>query len=107
MTTEAGNRGRLFTAEVSRLLAVYTFNSRSWLRAIGQWVATERDPSLWTDEVEARSGNFGGSLTFAYKLNWQTVLYVGYSDLRELDDRDRLRQTSRQAFFKLSYALQR
>ncbi len=27
--------------------AVYTFNSRMWLRVIGQYVDTERDPDLY------------------------------------------------------------
>jgi hypothetical protein len=43
----------------------------------------------------------------AYKINWQSVLFVGYGDFRSLDDEGRLRPTSRQFFLKLSYALQR
>jgi hypothetical protein len=104
--TESGLSGRLFTAEVARLLAVYTFNARTWLRAIGQWVETERDPRLYDEQIDPRIGDFGGSLVFAYKLDWQTVLYVGVSDLRGFDERDRLEPVSRQAFFKISYAFQ-
>jgi len=97
--------GRLFTSDVARLKAVYTFNAKSWLRLIGQWVETERDPSLYRDEVTARQADLSGSLTFAYKLNWQTVLYVGYSDLQELEtERDRLEPASRELFLKVSYA---
>jgi len=106
VTADDGHSGRLFTAEVSRLLAVYTFNSRAWLRLIGQRVDSERDPSLYSFEVDPRTSDFGGSLTFAYKLNWQTVLYVGYSDTQQFDQFDRLQPTSRQAFLKISYALQ-
>ena len=43
----------------------------------------------------------------AYKINWQSVLFVGYGDERSLDDEARLRPASRQFFIKLSYALQR
>ena len=43
---------------------------------------------------------------FAYKLNWQTVLFVGYGDNRAFDDADRLQPASRELFFKLSYAFQ-
>ena len=107
VTNEAGLSGRLFTAQVARLLARYAFDERSWLRLIAQRIDTERDPRLWTDEVEAKSGEFGGSLVFAYKLNWQTVLYVGLSDGRELDERERLEPTDRRAFVKVSYALRR
>jgi hypothetical protein len=46
-------------------------------------------------------------LLLAYKVNWQSVLFVGDGDERELSDRDRLEQTGRQFFVKVSYALQR
>jgi hypothetical protein len=107
VTNEAGLSGRLFTAEVARLKVLYTFNARSWLRLIGQQVTTENDPRLWTFEVERKSSDFGGSLVFAYKLNWQTVLYVGVSEGQQLDERENLEPIDRQAFFKLSYAFRR
>jgi len=84
-----GGRGRLFTARVDRLRATYNFSSRIYLRLIGQYVATTRDPALYTDQVNRRSGVLGSSLLFAYKLNWQTVLYAGYGDTRELPSRTR------------------
>ena len=103
---EQGRAGRLFTAEVRRLRATYTLDARSWLRLIGQWVETERDPILYVDEVDRRSELFGGSAVFAYKLNWQTVLFVGYGDNRELDELERLQPADRQLFLKISYAFQ-
>jgi hypothetical protein len=102
-----GLSGRLLTAEVARLKAIWTFNSRAWLRLIAQQVETTRRPELWTFDVAAHEEELGGSLVFAYKLNWQTVLYVGISEGSELDERDRLEPTERQAFFKLSYAFRR
>ena len=99
-----GLSGRLFTAEVARLKAVWMFDARAWLRVIGQWIETERDPRLWAEEVTARDADFSGSAVFAYKLNWQTVLYVGYSDARVLDETDQLEPDERQAFVKISYA---
>ena len=106
VVNEEGLAGRLFTAEVARLRATYTLNARSWLRLIGQRVETERDPRLYIDEVDERSESFGGTAVFAYKLNWQTVLFVGYGDNRELDDLDRLEPADRQLFLKVSYAFQ-
>ncbi|MCP4738962.1 MAG: hypothetical protein GY873_32750 [Bosea sp.] len=44
---------------------------------------------------------------FAYKLNWQTVLFLGVGDDRELSDADRLEPAARQLFLKVSYAFQR
>jgi hypothetical protein len=107
VTNEQGVSGRLFTADVARIRTVYTFNSRSWLRLIAQWVDTERRPDLHTFEVDPNEGDFAGSLVFAYKLNWQTVLYAGYSDNRVEDERNELQPADRQLFVKLSYALQR
>ncbi len=105
--TPDGPRSRLFTAHVDRLRATYTFTSRCFLRAIGQWVETTRDPSLYTDAVARRSGVLSASALLAYKLNWQTVLFLGYGDNRTLDDAEDLVKTGRQFFMKLSYAFQR
>ncbi|HEX9669001.1 MAG TPA: DUF5916 domain-containing protein [Thermoanaerobaculia bacterium] len=102
-----GRHGRLFTADVGRLRATYTFTARAFLRLIGQWVETENDPALFAVEVPERSGGFSGSALFAYKLNWQTVLFVGYGDNRALLDGDRLEPADRQVFLKVSYAFQR
>ncbi|QQR74367.1 MAG: carbohydrate binding family 9 domain-containing protein [Holophagales bacterium] len=104
--TELGRAGRLFTADVARLRAVYMLSSRAWVRLIGEWIETRRDPALWSEAVEPRSASFAGSALVAFKLNWQTVLFVGYGDNRTLDDADELQPESRQLFFKLSYAFQ-
>jgi len=99
---------RLFTARVDRLRATYTFTSRMFVRAIAQYVETVRDPSLYIDTVEPKEATFAGSALFAYKLNWQTVLFVGYGDNRTfLEDTDRLEREDRQLFLKISYAFQR
>ena len=104
VTTADGRSGQLFKAQVARLRALYSFSPKSWIRLIGQWVDTERRPELWTFPVDRRSGDFAGSLVFAYKLNWQTVLYVGVADNRVLDLEEQLEPVERQAFFKISYA---
>jgi hypothetical protein len=101
-------RERLFTAGVERVRATYTFTPRAFLRVVGQYVHNRQDPTLFTDEVDRRTATFGGSLLFAYKLNWQTVLFVGYGDNRELlEETDDLERADRQFFLKLSYAFQR
>lgn len=107
VTNEQGVSGRLFTADVGRLKATYTFNAQSWLRLIGQWIDTARRPDLYTFEIDDGGGSFSGSAVFAYKLNWQTVLYVGYSDTQVRDDFDSLQPADRQFFAKVSYAFQR
>ena len=102
-----GADGRLFTARVSRVRATYTFTARMFVRGIAQYVATDRDPRLYTFDVSDRSAGFSGSLLLAYKLNWQSVMFVGYGDDRTLSTDDRLEKADRQFFVKVSYAIQR
>jgi len=102
-----GQRQRLFISRVSRVRGTYTFTSRLFVRGIVQYVSTDRDPSLYASATSAVSGTLGGQALFAYKLNWQSVMFIGYGDDRELSDLDRLEKLDRQFFVKLSYALQR
>ena len=51
--------------------------------------------------------HLSASALFAYKLNWQSVLFVGYGDDRELSHEYELEKTGRQFFTKVSYAFQR
>jgi hypothetical protein len=104
---EAGRSGRLFTASVARLRAAYTFSARAFLRLIGQYVETKRDPTLYTFEVSRKSGSFQGSALFSYKLNWQSVLFVGYGDTSVINEAGDLAHNDRQFFLKVSYAFQR
>ena len=103
----AGVSRPLFTARVERVKANYTFTARSFVRLIGQYVSTDRDPALFLQPARAHDGSFGGSVLFAYKINWQSVMFVGYGDNRTLTDERRLVKSDRQVFVKLSYAFQR
>jgi len=98
---------RLFNAQVSRVRGTYTFTARSFARVIGQYVSTHRDSSLYLDPTPATSGSFSGSMLLAYKLNWQSVLFVGYGDDRELSAADVFAPIDRQFFVKASYAFRR
>lgn len=102
-----GLKGRLFTAQIERLKATYNFNARAFLRVIGEYLDVDRDPRLYTFPVSAESGSFAGSALFAYQLNWQTVLFVGYADDRLQDQLGDLQRADRLVFLKISYALQR
>ncbi|MGE5233381.1 MAG: DUF5916 domain-containing protein [Acidobacteriota bacterium] len=99
--------GRLFTAQIERLRATYVFNARALVRLIGQYVRTDYDPALYTFPVPERTGGFSGSALFSYKLNWQTVLFIGYGDNRALSDTSGLYRTDNSVFVKISYAIQR
>ena len=103
----AGASRRLFLARVSRIKATYNFTTRIFVRLIEQYAAVHADPSLYVSSMSANSGNFSGSALFAYKLNWQSVVFVGYGDDRELSNQNHLEKTDRQMFVKVSYAFQR
>jgi hypothetical protein len=103
-----GRPGRLFVAEVERLRATWSFDARSFLRVIGQYVETRRDPLLYTFPVGEKSTDLSLSALFAYKLDWQTVLYAGYGDNRAFAEATGdLEESGRQAFAKISYAWQK
>jgi hypothetical protein len=99
--------GRLFTASLGRVRGTYMFNARTFVRLIGQYLQTDRDPALYTFPVSKRSAGVSLNGLFAYKLNWQTVFYAGYGDdsaySNTTTEMERARQ---QAFLKVSYAWQ-
>ena len=101
-----GPRQRLLTAQVERLKATWMFNARSYARLIGQYERTDSDPALFRSAVDAHSGSLTGSALIAYKLNWQSVLFLGYGDERTIDAAGELRRSARQFFLKASYAMQ-
>ncbi|HEX5856289.1 MAG TPA: DUF5916 domain-containing protein, partial [Thermoanaerobaculia bacterium] len=104
---DGGGSRRLFTADVGRVKATYTFTSRAFLRLIGQLVETRRDPSIYTFAVSRKDADITGSALFAYKINWQTVMFLGYGDNRTLTEDDHYAKAGRQFFLKLSYAIQK
>jgi hypothetical protein len=100
-------RARLFVSRVSRIRGTYMLTSNVFARVIGQYVSTSRNPSLYLSTVPRRSGTLSGSALLAYKINWQSVLFVGYGDDRELSEHHELERSVRQLFVKMSYAFQR
>jgi hypothetical protein len=96
--------GRLFTANLTELRLVWQFDVRTFVRAIVQRSLIERDPALYVDPVEARSDRVFGQLLFSWKLNPQTVFFLGYSETDLGNDRVDLRQADRTVFVKLGYA---
>jgi len=103
---ETTNDGRLYTAGVQRLKMTYSFTSKSLLRVIGQYVETDFEPQRYSFPVPDKAGSFLASVLYSYKLNWQTVLFVGYGDDRILDEHADLLKANRTLFAKISYAWQ-
>jgi hypothetical protein len=99
--------GRLYRANLAQLKMMYYFNVRAFFRAILQYTDISRDPNLYTFPVEERTRRLFQQYLFSYKLNPQTVLFVGYSDnasnvnVPSID----LQQTNRTLFIKIGYAV--
>lgn len=104
---ERQGSGRLFTADVQRLKATYSFSAKSLLRVIGQHVKVESDPDLYNFDIDRIRGGFLGSVLYSYKLNWQTVLFLGYGDNEVLNEEENLLPTDRTFFVKVAYAFRR
>lgn len=103
-----GQTSRLFTAQVERVRAEYAFTSRSFVRAIVQNTRTNRNLGLYGSGVTQHDGALAAQLLFAYKVNWQSVLFVGFGDVRDAGPFDAdLRDARRQFFVKISRAFLR
>jgi len=101
------SRSRLFTARVDSLRATYSFTPRMFVRVTGQYEVTRRSPELYLMPVAAKDASFNGSALFGYKVDWQSVVFVGYGDNRAFVETTRnLDVTGRQVFVKLSHAFQ-
>nr|MDP9122060.1 DUF5916 domain-containing protein [Acidobacteriota bacterium] len=103
----AGRRSRLFTARLARLRATYNFTARMYLRLIVQRLRVERDPGLYLAAVTKADEALTQSVLFAYRIDWQTVLFAGYGGERDLLPSAVLAPASRSFFVKVSYAFQR
>ena len=96
--------GRLYQASIGELRATYQINRRAFLRAVVQHVDYRYTPELYTDEIDPRFRRIFNQVLFSYKINPQTVLFLGYSDNHTGDHQLPLTQTDRTAFLKLGYA---
>ena len=99
------DEGRIYTAHLLQGRLIYNLNTRCFLRAIAQFRDVDRDPALYSGPVQPKSRGLFTQFLFSYKLNAQTVLFLGYSDnsigTHEID----LTRTGRAFFFKIGYAL--
>jgi hypothetical protein len=98
------DEGRLYTANLTQMRVTYQFNVRTFVRLISQYLDVDRDPSLYDDEVDASSRTWFNQLLFSYKLNPQTVFFLGYSDNYAGDELVELTQQNRTVFLKVGYA---
>ncbi|MDO6444575.1 DUF5916 domain-containing protein [Colwellia sp. 1_MG-2023] len=106
------NDDRIYTAHQTDLRIGYQFDMRSILKFVVQYTDIERDPDLYIyDDIEDRpdrnSRYFSSQLIYSYKINPQTLFFIGYSDGGYQDDNlDSLARDQRTIFTKFSYAWQ-
>ena len=95
----------IFDAMLADTRLTWQFNLRSFLRLTVQYQDVERNTDLYIDEEEAHEKEVGRQLLYSYKLNPQTVFFLGYSDNYINDDSlDKLTVSDRNWFMKIGYA---
>jgi hypothetical protein len=102
---DARPNSEILDARLTEARAVYHFGLRTFVRAIVQYQTLNRDPTLFATPVAPETNTVFNQLMFAYKVNPQTVVFVGYTD-NQLGLQDlALTRTGRTFFVKLGYAL--
>lgn len=96
--------GRLYTANISQVTAVFHVNTRTFFRSILQYVDYDYNVGNYTFELDSRYKHFFSQFLFSYKINPFTVFFVGYSDNYYGRQEYDLTQNDRTFFMKLSYA---
>jgi len=96
--------GRLYDAEIGQITASWQFNARTFVRAILQNVDYAYNVELYHDEVDPEYEHLFTQLLFSYKVNPQTVFFLGYSDNSYGDPLAGLTRADRTLFVKLGYA---
>jgi hypothetical protein len=98
---------RIYLANLLQARLIYNFNVRCFLRAIVQYSDVKYNPALYSYPVESREKGLFTQLLFSYKLNPQTVLFLGYTDSGIGTANIDLTRASRTFFLKIGYALVR
>jgi len=111
--------GRLFTAHQSDVRFSYQFSMRSRLKLVLQYTDIARDVNLYSnddgnpypiddeDRPEEKERFFSSQLIYSYKINPQTLFFLGYSDGGFQDDTlTEITRDERSVFTKFSYAWQ-
>ena len=95
---------KIYEANLSQLRLVFNLNVRTFVRAIVQYLNVTRNPALYLLPLDPKTNTLFTQFLFSYKLNPQTVLFIGYSDnylgMTGID----ITQTDRTFFVKLGYA---
>ena len=104
LNTQSGNN--VYTAHLTNLLLSYQFDVQSYLKL--SLVYTNIDRNVHNNpltQVSAKNKDLATQLIYAYKVNPQTVFFLGYSDNSYQDDYlNELSRAERTFFSKISYS---
>ncbi|MGS0680883.1 DUF5916 domain-containing protein [Shewanella sp. 125m-7] len=98
--------GRLFTANLSDLRLSWHIDIYNFIRVSSVYTDIERDPNLYLYSKPNRNyQQLGNEILYGYKLNPQSVFYLGYSNGLKADDNiESILKTEETYFMKVSYA---
>ena len=96
--------GRVFTANLTQGRFVYYLGTRAFARVILQYLDLDQNQELYTQPVEPHTKQLFSQLLFSYKVNPQTVVFVGYSDNSQGTQSLALTRSDRTFFVKFGYA---
>jgi hypothetical protein len=100
-----GKKGNeIFTANLSQVKLIYNFNVQTFVRAIVQYQHISNNTPMYIVPVLPDNETLFTQFLFSYKLNPQTVLFVGYSDNHAGFTGQDILQQNRTFFVKLGYA---
>jgi len=95
---------KIFTANLSQIHFVFNFSVKVFVRAIVQYLDVSRNLDLYALPIPSKTQTFFTQFLFSFKLNPQTVFFLGYSNnylgMNGLD----ITQTDRIFFVKIGYA---
>jgi hypothetical protein len=94
----------LYTANSCDMTLIYHLNTRTFFRAILQYIDYDYNVSNYIVPRDPEFKKLFTQLLFSYKINPRTVLFIGYSDDYHGNFQYGLRQTDRTFFVKLGYA---
>jgi len=83
---------------------IYQVSTRTMLRAIVQFRDLTRNPAKYGSPVNERDQNLFGQFLFSYKVNPQTVVFLGYSENNGATQDFDLTRRNRTLFTKVGYA---
>lgn len=97
---------KLFTANLSNVRLHWQLSLHSFIRLSSIYTQIERNLAQYLYSTpDSKATHLGNEILYGYKLNPQSVFYLGYSDSLTSDDElTRLTRDEKTYFMKLSYA---